>query len=210
MPHRNAHLLRRPRSRCDGRPVIVLRRARMLAVLGFLLAGGGGIISSTQTWITVHRADTEQPLPVAGADALALLAPLSLAVLALGAALSIAGRALRYVFGVLGGAGAIVLIVGTLPILFDTPLTAVAPALTEATGLSGESALRSIAAALEPTGWAAAALAAWIVLLAASVFVLATAHRWKAGGKRYEQSTAGHHEHTGPLDPIDAWEELSR
>src|SRR5690606_15839386 len=144
LPHRHPHLFRRPRTHHDRRRVIVLRRARMLAVLGFLIAGGVGIISSTQTWITVHRADTEQPLLVAGADALALLAPLSLAVLALGAALSIAGRVLRFVFAVLGGAGAIVLILGTLPILFDTPLSAVAPAFTEATGLSGESALASI------------------------------------------------------------------
>lgn len=187
----------------------MLRRARMLSVLGFLIAGGIGIISSTQTWITVHRADTEQPLLVAGADALALLAPLSLAVLALGAALSIAGRVLRYVFAVLGGAGAIVLILGTIPILFDTPLASVAPALTEATGLSGESALRSIAADLTPTAWVTAALVAWILLLLASALILATAHRWKAGGRRYEQPTAGHLDHTGPLDPIDSWDELS-
>jgi uncharacterized membrane protein (TIGR02234 family) len=187
----------------------MLRRARMIAVLGFLLAGGIGIISSTQTWITVHRADTAQPLLVAGADARARLAPLSLAVLALGAALSIAGRVLRYVFAVLGAGGAVVLALGTLTILFDPPLSAIAPALTEATGLSGDSALTDIATKLEPSGWAAAGLVAWIVLLAASVFVLVTAHRWKAGGRRYEQPAAGHHDHTGPLDPIDSWDELS-
>lgn len=187
----------------------MLRRARLLAVLGFLVAGGIGIISSTQTWVTVHRTDTDQPLLVAGADALALLAPLSLAVLALGAALSIAGRVLRYVFAVLGAAGAIVQIIGTIRMISDPPLAAVAPALTEATGLSGDKALGSIVSTLEPSGWATAALAAWIVLLLASVFILATAHRWKAGGRRYEQSAATHHEHTGPLDPIDSWDELS-
>jgi hypothetical protein len=189
--------------------VIVLRRARTLAVLGFLLAGGVGIISSTQTWVAVHRADTEQALLVSGADALVLLAPLSLAVLALGGALSIAGRVLRYLIGVLGAAGAIVLTLGTLPILIAPPLEAVAPALTEATGLSGDSALTSIATTLEPSGWAAAALAGWAVLLVASVFVLATAHRWKAGGRRYEQPASGHHDQAGPLDPIDSWDELS-
>jgi len=187
----------------------MLRRARLLAVLGFLIAGGIGIISSTQTWVTVQRADTEQPLLVAGADALALLAPLSLAVLALGAAMSIAGRLLRYVFAVLGGAGAVVLILGTLPILLDTPLAAVAPALTEATGLSGDKALESIVAGLDPSAWPTAALVGWMILLLASLFVLATAHRWKAGGRRYEQPSAAHHDHAGPLDPIDSWDELS-
>ena len=79
-----------------------MNRARMYAVLGFLLAGGVGIISSTQTWITLHRSDAAAPLLVSGAEVMPLLAPLSLAVLALGGALSIAGRALLYVFAVIG------------------------------------------------------------------------------------------------------------
>ncbi|WP_350226550.1 Trp biosynthesis-associated membrane protein [Microbacterium suwonense] len=184
-------------------------RARLYAVLGFLLAGGIGIISSTQTWITARRIDSGEPLLVAGADAMPLLAPLSLAVLALGAAMSIAGRALRYVFAALGLAASVPLIVGTLPLVLDPPLSVVASAFTDATGLSGDDALRSSISALEPSGWSAAALCAWALLLAASVFVLATAHRWRAGSRRYEQASEGRHRDAGPLDPVDSWDELS-
>lgn len=35
----------------------IARRGRSLAVSGFLLAGAVGIISSTQTWLVVDRAD---------------------------------------------------------------------------------------------------------------------------------------------------------
>lgn len=185
------------------------RRGRLYAVLGFLLAGGIGIISSTQTWVTVVRADAGEPLAVAGGVAMPLLTPLTLAVLALGAALSIAGPALRYVFALLGLGGAVALIAGTLPLVVDPPLGAVAPALTEATGLSGERTLRGIVDGLEPGGWPVAALGAWVVLVLACVLVLATAHRWKAGGRRYEQAGEAHHAAAGPLDPVDSWDELS-
>jgi hypothetical protein len=187
----------------------MLARARTYAVLAFLVAGGVGIISSTQTWITATRADAAEPLLVSGADAMPLLAPLSLAVLALGAALSIAGAVLRYVFAMLGLGGAIVLLIGTLPIVLDPPLSAVAPALTKATGLSGDKTLQAMVSGLHSGGWAIAALCAWVLLALACVFVLATAHRWKAGSRRYEQISDGHHTDAGPLDAVDSWDELS-
>lgn len=186
------------------------RRARLSAVLAFLLAGGVGIISSTQTWITVRRTDAAEPLLVTGADAMPLLAPLSLAILALGAALSIAGLVPRYVFAALGAAGAGVLIAGTVPLAVSPPLTAAAPALTEATGLSGDRTLQSLVDGLEPSAWPVTALCAWGIVLLASVFVLATAHAWKAGGRRYEHTPEAHHADSGPLDAVDSWDELSQ
>ena len=74
----------------------MLRRARLLSVCSMLLAGGMGVISSTQTWADVHRDDGGQALSVTGADLFPLLTPLSLAVLALGAALSISGPIERF------------------------------------------------------------------------------------------------------------------
>ena len=38
------------------------RRGRSIAVSGFLLAGAVGIISSTQTWLTVERADAGEAI----------------------------------------------------------------------------------------------------------------------------------------------------
>lgn len=187
----------------------MLRRARMLGVLAFLLAGGIGVISSTQVWATVQRADAGEPLSVTGSVIYPLLAPLSLAVLALGAALSIAGPVLRHVIAVLGLGAAVTLLVGTAPLIGSPPLSAVAPAVTKATGLGGEASLNEVVAAITPTPWPMFALIAWIVLALASGFVLATARRWPAGGRRYRASSEAAHHSTGPLDAVDSWDELS-
>lgn len=185
------------------------RRGRSTAVLGLLLAGAIGIVSSTQTWLTVERADAGEAILVPGADALPLLAPLSLAVLALGAALSIAGTVLRLVLGVLAGAAAVLLGWMTAEILISPPPSAIASTVAEATGLAGPEALSSIVAAVVPSAWPAVALVGWVVLFLAAVMVLLTGRRWKAGGRRYRTGAATAPA-DGPIDPIDSWDELSR
>ena len=187
----------------------MMRRARSIAVLGFLLGGAIGIISSTQTWLTVTRADGAAELLVPGASALPLLAPLSLAVLALGAALSIVGPVLRYVFALLAAAGAVLLITMTVPLAFAPPIAAVAPTVTEATGLAGDEAMRDIIAVIAPTAWPSIALVGWALLFAAAVFTLVTARGWKRGGRRYQADADAHNRNDGPLDPVDSWDELS-
>ncbi|PKI93308.1 hypothetical protein CW368_01080 [Actinomycetales bacterium SN12] len=181
----------------------------MLGVLTFLLTGGIGIISSTQIWATVQRADAGETLTVTGAVIYPLLAPLSLAVLALGAALSIAGLVLRHILAVLGVGAAAVLILGTAPLIGSAPISAVAPAVTEATGLGGEESLRQVVADVTATPWPVIALLCWVVLALASVFVLLTARRWPTGGRRYRSAGEGAHRSSGPLDSVDSWDELS-
>ncbi|WCD92163.1 Trp biosynthesis-associated membrane protein [Microbacterium sp. nov. GSS16] len=187
----------------------MLRRARMLGVLAFLLAGGIGIISSTQVWATVQRADAGETLTVTGAVLYPLLAPLSLAVLALGAALSIAGPVLRHILAVLGAGAAFTLILGTAPLIGSAPIAAVAPAITEVTGLGGEESVREVVAAVTATPWPVIALLCWVVLGLASLFVLVTARRWPAGGRRYRSTTGSAQRSSGPLDAVDSWDELS-
>lgn len=187
----------------------MLRRARMLGVLAFLLAGGIGIISSTQVWATVQRADAGETLTVTGAVIYPLLAPLSLAVLALGAALSIAGPVLRHILAAIGIAAAITLIFGTAPLIGSAPVQAVAPAVTEATGLGGTESLREVVADVASTPWPVIALLCWMLLALASVFVLVTARRWPAGGRRYRSAGESAQRGSGPLDSVDSWDELS-
>ena len=113
-----------------------MRRARSMSVLAMLLAGAIGVISSTQTWIDVTLDDgAQQTLAVPGAEALPVLTPLSLAALALGAALSIVGPVLRYVFGALGLAIAALVGFGTVQMLAATPVSATAATVTDATGI---------------------------------------------------------------------------
>ncbi|EYT59207.1 Trp biosynthesis-associated membrane protein [Microbacterium sp. UCD-TDU] len=185
------------------------QRGRSLSVSGFLLAGAIGIISSTQTWLTVERADAGEAILVPGASALVLLAPLSLAVLALGAALSISGKVVRLVFGVLAGATALFLGWSTLQLLLAEPFDAVAATVTEVTGLAGGDAVREVVVSIVPSAWPFIALVGWALLLLAAVVVLMTWRGWKVGGRRYRTD---HVEvaHDGPVDAVDSWDELSR
>jgi len=193
----------------------MIRRARLLSVLAILAAGAIGVISSTQVWLDVTLADgATDPLEVAGADAVTLLAPLSLAVLALGAALSIVGRILRYAFGVLTVAIAGVLLVLTWRVAAEHPVDAIASAVTTATGITGAESVAELVASVTPTPWPAITVASSLLLLAAGAFVLVTARTWGEGDRRYRTETrpaaASDAAGSRPHDAIDSWDELSR
>lgn len=186
------------------------RRGRSLTVSGFLLSGGIGIISSTQTWLTVTRADAGEDILVAGADAVALLAPLSLAVLAVGAALALVGTVLRYVFAALALLGGVLLLWWTAEIEFAAPVTAVARTVTETTGLAGVDTITEMISTITPTVWPMLALIGWGLLVVTAIFALVSAHRWKRGGRRFRTDATTGTSHDGPVDAVDSWDELSR
>jgi len=190
-----------------------MRRGRSVAVLAMLLAGALGVISSTQTWMDVVLADgAQQSLSVPGSDALPVLTPLSLAALALGAALSIVGPVLRYVFGVLGLGIAAIVGVSTAQIVFTAPVSATAATVTEATGISGLDAVADLVADISLTPWPALTLVVQVLLAVAAVFTLVTARRWRSGaGRKYRTETATAADGTSrPHDAIDSWDDLSR
>lgn len=189
-----------------------MRRARSLSVVGMLLAGALGVISSTQTWIDVTLADgAQQTLAVPGSDAVPVLTPLSLAALALGAALSIVGPVLRYVLGVIAVAIAGVVGVATAQVLLTLPVSATAATVTEATGISGTDAIADLVASMALTPWPAVTLLAELVLAAAAVFTLVTARRWRgSAGRKYRTATDVPANTSRPHDAIDSWDDLSR
>ena len=195
----------------------MIARARMLAVVAVVLGGAVAVIGSTQPWLeVVLRAGAAEPLPVPGASAFPLLAPLSLAALALGLALTVVGRALRYVFGVLAALIGVTLLIGSARIGVDHPLDAVASVVTASTGLSGTAAIADLVASVAGTAWPFVAAAAGLLVAAGGAFTLATAHRWRSGGRRYERdvasvrSAAGPRPHDASRDTaIDSWDDLS-
>ncbi|MFV0320471.1 MAG: Trp biosynthesis-associated membrane protein [Microbacterium sp.] len=189
----------------------MIRRARLICILAVLLAGALGVISSTQTWLVVTLAAGGDALTVPGADALPVLAPLSLAVLALGAALSLAGRVLRYVLGALTVAAAVTLLWLTVPIAVQLPVSAVASTVTTHTGIAGVESVSQLVATITATAWPAIAVVLWVVLLLAGTATLATAHGWRRTGRRF--SASGEHAAAAadtPLDAVDSWDDLSR
>lgn len=199
-------------------PGQVIRRARLIAVVAILAAGALGIVSSTQTWLIVTLADgAHADLTVSGAAAVPVLAPLSLAVLTLGLALSIVGIVLRYLFGVLTVAIAVVLTSLTAQVALAHPASAVASTVTEATGITGDAAVSGLVSQITASPWPVVTLAAWVVLLAAGVFTLATARMWLGSARRYDADAvpsprggaARPHDAVGS-GAIDDWDDLSR
>lgn len=190
----------------------MMRRARLLVVCGTVLAGAITVIGSTQTWLEVVMADgANDVLDVPGASALPVLAPLGLAVLALGAALSIVGPVLRYAFAALGVALATILGVLSAQVLWMTPVSAVASTVTAATGIAGSSAVAALVTSVTPTAWPLVTLVAQVVLGASSVLALLTARRWGGGGRRFTRSDAASGGPASrPHDAIDSWDDLSR
>lgn len=187
------------------------RQLRSLSVLTILVAGALALIASTQTWLDVTlRGTTNAPLAVAGADAVPLLAPLSLAALALALALSIVGRILRYVFGGIAIAIGASLAVAAVRILVEQPVDAVAGAVTEATGLAGAETVRALVAEIASTPWPLVTVVAAIALAAGGVATVATAHRWPGAGRRYRTETSDVAAGSRPHDAIDSWDDLSR
>ncbi|MER7795815.1 Trp biosynthesis-associated membrane protein [Microbacterium sp. NPDC096154] len=197
----------------------VRTRARSLTVVAILAAGGVGLIGSTQTWAVARLVDSD--VPVSGASAVPVLQPLMLTALALGLVLTLVGRVLRYVLGALAIVVAAVLVLLTWPLLATPPASAVAPTVTERTGLAGAEAVRGVVVEIAATPWPLVSLVAAVVIGLAGVAVLGTAHAWSRGGRRYS-AAASHPAASGaagaesgpadaaPLDAVDSWDDLSR
>ena len=190
------------------------RRARLLAVVTTVACGALGVISSTQTWLAVVLDDgAAHTLEVSGAAAIPILTPLSLAVLALGAALSIVGLVLRYLFGGLSIVIGAVLTWQTARVAIEHPIGAYASVVTDATGIAGDASVAQLVASVSATAWPVVTLAAWAVLVLAGAFTLATARGWAGTGRRFRtDDTARRAGAAGsrPHDAIDDWDDLSR
>jgi hypothetical protein len=141
----------------------------------------------------------EKPVPVTGQQVAPALAPLGIVLLALAAALTIAGRVARIVLGVvLLLLGAVVVLL-TLPNVLD-PLAGTRGAVSTATGLIGHAPT-----AARGTGWPLVAAVAGVLAALAGFAVLVRAPGWPTGGGRYRQQGAA----ARRSDPVDEWDALT-
>ncbi len=185
------------------------RRARLLTVLTLLAAGAVGVIAGTQTWVHVELVDgATATLAVPGTAAVPVWTPLCLALLAIGATLSIAGPILRYVGGMLALAVAGGMSLAVIPIVAGPPVDSVAAAVAESTGISGAAAVSDLVARMTLTAWPFAGAAVAVISIAAAVLVLTTARRWPDSGRRYRSPADT--DSTTSADPVDSWDALSR
>lgn len=186
-------------------------RSRLTAVLIIVAGGVLSLIASTQPWFEVLLVSGENDvLSVAGAAALPVLAPLSLAALALGLALTVVGPLLRYLFGALAIALGVVVAVGALQLGWGDAVPAVASTVTEATGLAGTESVRRLIADISATAWPVLTGVGGALIVAGGVLTLLGARRWGSAGRRYQSAGTGRADGASrPHDAIDSWDDLS-
>ncbi|WP_029149920.1 Trp biosynthesis-associated membrane protein [Microbacterium indicum] len=185
------------------------RRGRSTSMLLVLAGGALALIGSTQTWATTEVAGAQ--LSATGGDALSLLQPLTFAALALALAVTLAGRVLRYVLGAIAVVIGAALVALVLPIAITAPVSVVAAAVTEHTGIAGDAPVADLVGAIALTPWPGIVAACGALVVVGGVLILATAHAWRRGGRRFEQGGAHATAADGePLDAVDSWDDLSR
>ncbi|GAA2753212.1 Trp biosynthesis-associated membrane protein [Amnibacterium kyonggiense] len=177
-------------------------RERLVVVLGILLAGALAVLASTQTFATATLAGARAPVVVAGSAAAPALAPLGIVALALGIALTIAGRAARVVLGavlVLIGAG---VVASALPNVLDDA-AGTKDAVVSAIGVTD---VAPFVLARAGTAWPVLGVVAGALAVLLGLVVLVRGARWSTGGRRFRSDAAV----VASTDPISEWDALSR
>lgn len=168
-----------------------MRRARLVAVLGLLAAGGLGLLAATQPWAQASLVDGRE-LAASGQDVVASLPILAFVLVALALVLPIAGRAWRYVLGALAILAGGLLVAEAWGGAAEAAAALVA-LIAEATGLAG-AAQQAEVAARTLTGWPGAAIAGGALGALVGAWVLVTGARWPARAARaarYERTGSG-------------------
>ena len=171
----------------DGGPA-GSRRAKYTTMLAVVVGAGLALLASTQPWITVQLAAAANhagDVVVQGSAAAPALTALSLAGLALAAALAIAGPVVRIVLAVFGVLIAVSITLSAGIALGD-PVQAAAAAITGASGVSGGTSVARLAKSVDVSVWPWIAILGGIVIAAASVAVVATSRRWPGPSRRYQ------------------------
>lgn len=177
-------------------------RERFITVIGVLVAGAGAVLASTQTFATATVQGVRIPVVVAGQAVAPALAPLGIVALALGIALSIAGRIARIVLGVvlvLLGAG---IVAAALPSVLDDG-AGTRGAITAVTGVTD---VASLVASRSATLWPEVAIAAGALAAVLGLVVLVRTRRWTTGGRRFRADAPV----VLATDPISEWDALTR
>lgn len=180
-------------------------RLKLLLIVAGAALGGVALLSWTQSWFSLTL-EGGQTLNVPGEAAAPGLSALGLACLALAGALTIAGRALRIILGVVETLiGAAVLASAITAI--TAPVTAASSTITAATAVSGSRSIAALVTSLSASGWPWLAVVAGALLGALGVAVVVLSGRWPGPTRKYDSA-----EPVAPDDtttPVGAWDSLS-
>jgi hypothetical protein len=173
-----------------------------IAFIGII--AGLTLITTTQTWWTVHLAT--HSLPIAGSVAGQALTALSLCGLALAAALSIAGPVFRLILGLLD------LLLG-FSVVFTTAVALGHPAgpsegaISTATAVEGADATAALIKSVTETPWGFIAIALGVLTFLAGIWLLLTFRAWPVASRKYQAVRFAATD--GPRDAVVDWDAQS-
>lgn len=185
------------------------KRLKSVTLLAIVAVSALTLLAWTQTWFTIGLSGTDTAttsIAVAGSVAAPALSALSLAGLALVAALAISGRMLRMLFGVLELALGAGVVLSSL-VAIGSPVAASASAVTKATGLSGAASVAHLVTSVTPTAWPWVAVALGVLAALLGAVVSSTTRRWPGSTGRYQQVSPAESRKTP--NRVSDWDELS-
>lgn len=185
------------------------RRLKPLSLLASLAISALTLLAWTMTWFTVTLRDADDaqaPLQVAGDVAAPALAALSLAGLALVAALAISGPVFRLILGVLQAVIGLSVVWSAWNAI-AAPVTTSAPLVTEATGITGVESIAQLIEAVAPTAWPVVTLLLGVLTAAAGVFIVITGSRWPVSARKYQ--AVRFEQQDEPRSSVSDWDSLS-
>jgi hypothetical protein len=180
------------------------RRLRLYTIAAIGVVAGLTLITTTQTWWTVHLAT--QSLAIAGTVAAPALTALTLCALVLAAALALAGPVFRLILGVLQ-------LLVSFTIVFSSILSLARPdqpsesAVQTATGIAGSSSIDALIRNVTLTPWGFIGIVLGVVAFLIGVWLLLTFRLWPVPSRKYQAvrfEVAG-----GPRDAVIDWDALS-
>jgi hypothetical protein len=180
------------------------RRLRLLTILLIAAVAGLTLLTTTQTWWTVHLSD--RSITVQGTVAAQALSALSLTELALAAALAISGPVFRFILGVLQLLVAFTVVTTSIFSLTD-PEQPSESLISKATGVAGTTAIGRLIHSVSFTPWGAFAIAFGVLAFLVGIWLLATFRRWPAASRKY--SAVRFASANGPRDHVVDWDTLS-
>ena len=179
-----------------------MTRAKLYLILAAVVLGAFTLVAWTQPWFTLTLSEG-RVLSVTGQVAAPALSALGLASLALGAALSIAGKVFRAVLGVvqlLIG----VLVAGSAIAALADPVAASLKAVTDAVGESGAGAVAALVTSIALSAWPVVTVVLGILAALVGIAILATMRRWPGPTRKYEATAEPGASTAGSWDALSA------
>lgn len=188
-----------------------LAASKAFALAAVTLLGAGALLAWSQTWFVATLApgnSLDETVSVGGDAAAPALVPLSLAVLAVVAALAIARPIVRRVLAcVLAALGIGIAAAGVVAL--SDPLAAVATSVTASTGLDGDRAVDAAVLSVDVSLWPAVTIAIGAALTILALALVFTSRLWGGDSQRHEAPKASTDGSSAAPSHVSDWDSLS-